>query len=139
MSTTKQRAGGRSGLKSGLGFEQVVKKKYNGIVEKSANNVDEAVNLTEAPVADNVDSTEETADRVNNVEVVKEKNLTFEKPKSSKGKKTLRGRKRRSISKSLERKIITMYRAGKSPREIAEVLGISRSSVYRRVRNALKN
>ena len=52
--------------------------------------------------------------------------------------KSLKGRRRRVISRSLERKIIAMYRAGKSPKEIAEALGISRSSVYRRVRNVLK-
>ena len=51
--------------------------------------------------------------------------------------KSLRGR-RRVISRSLERKIIAMYKAGKSPKEIAEALGISKSSVYRRVRKVLK-
>ncbi len=55
------------------------------------------------------------------------------KKKSSRSKK-----KRRSISKSLEKKIISMYKAGKSPKEIAKALGISTSSVYRRVKNALK-
>jgi len=118
-----------------IGF--LLRKKYNGVVEKSINNINEVINSVK--VADDVDSLEETADEVNNVEAVEEKNLAFEKSETSKGKKLLRGRKRKLISKSLEKKIITMYRSGKTPREIAEMLGISRSSVYRRVRNALKN
>jgi DNA-binding NarL/FixJ family response regulator len=45
--------------------------------------------------------------------------------------------KRRKITKRVERKIIEMYRSGKSPKEIARTLGVSTSTVYRRVRNAV--
>jgi len=55
-------------------------------------------------------------------------------PKKRSGKKS---RKPKTITKSLEAKIISMYRKGKSPKEIAEALGISRSTVYRRIRKDL--
>ncbi len=47
-------------------------------------------------------------------------------------------KQRRRITKRIERKIIEMYKSGKSPKEIARVLGISTSTVYRRVRNSME-
>lgn len=45
-----------------------------------------------------------------------------------------RRRKRRKVGKRLERRIVRLYRKGKSPKEIAEELGISTSTVYRKLR-----
>ncbi len=48
-----------------------------------------------------------------------------------------RRRKRRKVGKRLERKIVRLYRKGKSPKEIAEELGISTSTVYRKLRKLM--
>lgn len=45
-----------------------------------------------------------------------------------------RRKRRRKVGKRLERKIVRLYRKGKSPKEIAEELGISTSTVYRKLR-----
>jgi len=45
-----------------------------------------------------------------------------------------RRKKRKKVGKRLERKILRLYREGKSPKEIAEELGISTSTVYRKLR-----
>jgi len=55
-----------------------------------------------------------------------------------KKKSVKKAKKPKVITKSLEAKIIAMYRKGKTPTEIARALGISRSSVYRRIKKASK-
>ena len=48
---------------------------------------------------------------------------------------TSKKRKRRKrVGKRLERKIVKLYKKGKSPKEIAEELGISTSTVYRKLK-----
>ncbi len=51
------------------------------------------------------------------------------------GKTSRKTRRRRKLTKSIERKIVKMYRSGMSPKEIAKALGISTSTVYRRVKS----
>ena len=46
-------------------------------------------------------------------------------------------KKRRKVGKRLERKIVRLYRKGKSPKEIAEESGISTSTVYRKLRKLM--
>jgi len=43
-------------------------------------------------------------------------------------------KRRRRVGKRLERKILRLYKKGKSPKEIAEELGISTSTVYRKIK-----
>ncbi len=43
-------------------------------------------------------------------------------------------KRRRRVGKRLERKIVRLYKKGKSPKEIAEELGISTSTVYRKLK-----
>ncbi len=53
------------------------------------------------------------------------------------GRSESKRRKRRKVGKRLERKIVRLYRKGKSPKEIAEELGISTSTVYRKLRKLM--
>jgi len=114
----------------------MLKKRYGVLYEEDIEEVNEAINHNEVSEALR---NEEMAEVVSDDEVISEERPAPKEVDNSIKKKSSRIKKRRrSISKSLERKIIAMYKAGKSPREIAEALGISTSSVYRRVKNALK-
>ena len=120
-----------------VGF--LLRRRYSGIPEEGVRDVDEVINSAEVSEASNDAGSVEVAEGASKGEAAEEAKSSSGKVRSSARKKSSRSRKRRSISRSLERKILTMYKAGRRPKEIAEALGISTSSVYRRVRNALKS
>ena len=118
----------------------LLKRRYADIFQEGVEEVSEANNYNEVSEAmEEEEKAEDVADVVSDAEVIEEEKPVPKEVRNSVKKKSSRSKKkRRSISKSLEKKIIRMYKAGKSPKEIAKALGISTSSVYRRVKNALK-
>ncbi len=93
------------------------------------------------PPPEDVNEPLEAADEVEGIdgepEIVVEVKPSNGNGKMRKSKSSKKRRRGRSLPRRIERKIISMYRKGMSPKEIADALGVSTSTVYRKLRGVL--
>lgn len=88
-------------------------------------------------VSDSLDTVDEDEVIEEELEAVVEVKPSNGDRKTRKSKSSRKRRKGRSLPRRIERKIISMYRKGMSPKEIADALGVSTSTVYRKLRGVL--
>jgi len=125
-----------------LGF--LFKRRESGMLMVSAPSSAEAASASVTEVEKPVEDVAEVSKAVETASTAVEEGA--ERPEVSlsdtarppKKKSVKKAKKPKVITKSLEAKIIAMYRKGKTPTEIARALGISRSSVYRRIKKGSK-